>query len=86
MPYKHREDLTVQSIDEETLILDMGSDHIHQLNPTASFIWGMIDGASSVDHLIDMFAARFDVELETARSDVGKVLNQLCDMGLIEGF
>lgn len=84
MQYKQREDLTVQSIDDETLILDLKSDHIHQLNSTASFIWAMVDEMSSVEQLIEEFASHFDVEIDTARSDVGKVLGQLCDVGLIE--
>lgn len=84
MQYKQCEGLTVQSIDDETLILDLKSDHIHQLNTTASFIWGMVDEMSSIEQVIEKYAFHFDVGIETARADVGKVLDQLCDVGLVE--
>ncbi len=83
MTYQKRKGLTIQSIDDETLILDLETDHIHQLNPTASFIWGMIDEAPSVVDLVEAYAAHFDIEIETARVDVLNMLDQLCDMGLI---
>ena len=84
MQYKRREGLTVQSIDDELLILDLEGHHIHQLNATAGFIWEKIDEADSLEHLIEMFSSQYDVGMGTAKSDVEKVLNQLCEMRLVE--
>ena len=41
MRYKQRENLTVQAVEDEILILDLESNQIHQLNSSASFIWGL---------------------------------------------
>lgn len=84
MRYKQRERLTVQAVDEEILILDLESNQIHQLNPSASFIWGLCDGDVSIDQLAEIYAEHFEVEPETARADVKQVTNQLCEMGLLK--
>lgn len=84
MQYRKRENLTVQSVDEETLILDLDSNHIHQLNPTASFIWELCDGKMSVDRLTELFAENYEIDVETARVDVRNVVKQLLDLGLIK--
>lgn len=83
MQYRKRENLTVQSVDEETLILDLDSNHIHQLNPTASFIWELCDGTMSVERLAEVFAGNYEIDIETARVDVGNVIEQLLELGLI---
>lgn len=83
MRYRKRENLTVQSVDEETLILDLDSNHIHQLNPTASFIWKLCDGTMSVERLAELFAEHYEIDAETARVDVGNVIEQLLGLGLI---
>ncbi|MCC6209182.1 MAG: PqqD family protein [Gammaproteobacteria bacterium] len=84
MQYRKRENLTVQSVDEETLILDLDSNHIHQLNPTASFIWELCGGGISVDRLTELFAENYDIDGKTARVDVENVVRQLLDLGLIK--
>ena len=81
--YQQRDGLTVQSIDDETLILDMRSEHIHQLNSSASFIWESVVQAPSLNELVELFASQFGIDLDTARSDVAQVIKQLSDMGLI---
>lgn len=84
MRYRRRTDLTVQSVDEETLILDLNANHIHQLNPTASFIWEQCNSEVSADELAAVFAGHFEVDIETATNDVNTILRQLLDLGLIE--
>ena len=83
MPYKRRTDLTVQSVDDETLILDLNANHIHQLNPTASFIWQQCESEVSADKLADMFAEQFQVDIETATNDVATIIHQLRELGLL---
>lgn len=84
MRYKQRENLTVQAVDEEILILDLESNQIHQLNSSASFIWGLCDGDVSVDQLTEIYAEHYEVEPETARADVKQVTEQLCEIGLLK--
>jgi hypothetical protein len=82
--YRRRDNLTTQPVDEETLILDLESNNIHQLNPTASFIWNQCDGAASMDQVVKMFAANYGIDVEIAQSDVRRIIEQLSELGLIE--
>lgn len=84
MRYKQRENLTVQAVDDEILILDLESSQIHQLNSSASFIWGLCDGEVSLDRLAEIYSEHYEVEPDTARTDVKHVTAQLCEMGLLK--
>jgi hypothetical protein len=84
MRYRRRENLTVQSVDDELLILDLISNQIHQLNPSASFIWNLCDGTVSTDRMTELYAEHYGIEQGTADSDVRNVTGQLCSVGLLE--
>jgi hypothetical protein len=84
MRYKQRENLTVQTVDDEILILDLESNQIHQLNTSASFIWSLCDGEVSMEQLAEIYAEHYEVEAETAKADVQQVTDQLCEMGLLK--
>ena len=83
MRYRQRDNLTVQSVDDETLILDLDGNHIHQLNATASYIWSLCAVAVSMEELIRLFADHYEIEHATAKRDVEIVINQLTEIGLI---
>lgn len=84
MRYKQRENLTVQAVDDETLILDLDSSQIHQLNSSASFIWSLCGEAVSIEQLAQIYAEHFEVEAAIAARDVKNVIDQLGVMGLVE--
>lgn len=84
MRYKQRENLTVQTVDDEILILDLESNQIHQLNSSASFVWALCDGALSLEQLAEIYAEHYEIAPEAARADVKQVTAQLCEMGLLK--
>jgi len=49
-------------------IADM--DSVYTLNETGAFIWEQIDGEKSVGDLIEAVIAEYDIDRETAASDV----------------
>jgi hypothetical protein len=83
MRYCQRDNLTVQSVDDETLILDIDGNQIHQLNSTASFIWESCANTISIEQLTELIVERYGVEAATAKTDVEGVIRQLSAMGLI---
>ena len=70
MVYKQRAGLTIQSVDDEMLILDLSTDKIHQLNPTACFIWSKCDGTSDEKQLAALLSDHYEVDMKTAQRDV----------------
>jgi methyltransferase-like protein len=49
-------------------IADMNS--VYTLNETGAFIWEKIDGKRSVEDIIDALADEYDIDQQTAESDV----------------
>ena len=84
MRYKQCANLTVQSVDDEMLILDINKDQIHQLNPTACFIWSKCDGSHSENDLVKMLVDQYDIDINSAANDVSKVLTELQKLELIK--
>jgi len=72
-----------QSVNDEAFVLDLSSRRAIGLNRTASFIWERIE-SRNVSEISTDFSRAFDVDLETARSDVSIFLADMRDRGLIE--
>jgi len=49
-------------------IADMNS--VYTLNETGAFIWELIDGKKSVEKIINSVTKEYDIDIETATSDV----------------
>ena len=81
---KRRSDLNYRTIDGETLILNRQEGRLHQLNPTASFIWDCCDGNSNLADIVDRLAGAYEVDPNTARKDVEEVLLKLRKSNLLE--
>jgi hypothetical protein len=81
---KRRSDLNVRMVDGETIVLDRSGGFVHQLNQTASYIWDCCDGTSTIAAMSTQLAEAFDVTLETAETDVVRVIDQLRQLNLLE--
>jgi len=80
-----RGDLKARSVDGEMVVLDRRTERIHQLNPTASFIWDRCDGDRTLEQIAGGMMEAFEVDRETAAQDVAATVRQFTDLGLLEG-
>jgi hypothetical protein len=83
---QRRAEVSVRIVDGEVVVLDRRSNLIHQLNPTASYIWDRCDGRSTVAEIASQLAAAFDVDAKTAIQDVATTIMQLHSRGLLESL
>ncbi|MCO6412452.1 MAG: PqqD family protein [Thiogranum sp.] len=84
MPPKIRPDVTVQQVGDESLVLDLESGQIHQLNATAAWILAQCDGSNTIENISRDFAECFSVDAGTAASDVATTIEQLSRVKVIE--
>ena len=56
-------------------IADM--DSVYTLNDTGAFLWEQIDGEKNVKNLIDALISEYDVDYETAESDVFSFIEEM---------
>ena len=81
---KPRADLAVESADGELIILDKGGGEVHQLNQTAALIWGGLSEGLPLDQIAVQLAGTFEIEQETAISDVKSAVAQFVELGLLD--
>ncbi len=82
--YRKRSDITAQTVDDETLLLDVAGNNIHQLNATATLVWEHCTGDADADQLVAVILEHYSVEPALARTDVQNILDQLLSLNLIE--
>lgn len=81
---RRRSDLSVRVLAGEAVVLDRRAERIHQLNPTASYIWHRCDGMSTVAEIARQVTQAYDVDAGTAERDVLASIQQLNELGLLE--
>lgn len=68
---------------DEFLLYDREADCVHVLNGTAREIFLLFDGTRSIEQVATVFAERFGLEPEQARSDVEDTMARLRELGVI---
>ena len=68
------------------VILDMSNQkehQIHELSLEASFIWKKCDGLQSIESIANDLSSEFDVDIDSAMTDVQSFLNEMKTLQLI---
>ena len=71
-----REDLTTVELDGEIVIYDERTDEIHHLNPTASVVFSLCDGRSTVREMARDIAQAFGAEADQVEREVRALLRE----------
>lgn len=75
--------LSVQFRRESGRFLAIGYEHTIELSETAAFICRQVDGRLSIAAIAAIVAAEYAIEESTALEDVGSLLADLSDYGLV---
>jgi Coenzyme PQQ synthesis protein D (PqqD) len=76
--------VTVQHVGDESLVLDLDSGQIHQLNATAAWILTRCNGENSIETIVRDFAEQFALDDEIAATDVAGTIDQLTQLNVID--
>jgi hypothetical protein len=80
---KPRPDLAIENADGELIVLDKAAGKVHQFNSSASFVWDCLSDGLAIDEIALMLSEAFDLEPETALSDVQAALAQFEGLALV---
>ena len=83
---QRRPDVTYRTIDGETVILNRQEGHLHQLNPTATFIWNCCDGILKIDEIAERLANAYEIDSITGRQDVEGIVTKLRSLNLLQTY
>ncbi len=81
---KVRGDLTVVELDGEAVIYDEESGDLHHLNPTATIVFGLCDGAATMREMAGDISGAFGVPLDQVEPQVRALVRQLRSAKLLE--
>jgi hypothetical protein len=81
---QRRSDLNFRDVEGETVILDRRGGFVRQLNQTASFIWALCDGTSTIDDIVNHLLEAYEVNSRTALNDVKGIVAELSRLNLLE--
>lgn len=67
----------------EAVIISPAENVIRMLNPTGSRIWELADGSRTVDEIVEILVAEYDVDAARAQQKTLDLLGELDAKGLI---
>jgi hypothetical protein len=76
--------LAWREIQGKVVIISPADSVIHQLNPTASFIWQRANGTRTPAEIAALLADRYAVSPAQAEADAAELLAQLSEKRLLE--
>jgi PqqD family protein of HPr-rel-A system len=77
------EAVTTEFLEPEAVLYDARTGDVHRLNASASAVWLLLDGETTVDDLAAELAEIFDVQLEQVEQAVHATLADLAARGLL---
>jgi hypothetical protein len=70
-------------VDDEIIIMRLDNGELLSLIGTAATVWRLIDGSRDRDALVTALGAEFDADEQLITRDVGELLHQLKEAGLV---
>lgn len=73
------------SIDDETIIMDLGNAEFFSLNATAGSVWRAINGERDRDMVLELIAREYDAAPSDIADEVDQLLARLREAGFVDG-
>jgi len=70
-------------VDDEIILMRLDSGELLSLTETAAALWRLIDGSRDRDALVTALGAEFDADEQLIARDVGELLHNLKEAGLV---
>lgn len=89
MVYRHAADLVTRKVGDEAVVVPVRNrvgdlESVFTLNPTALRIWNLLDGTTPLAPIVDAICNEYEVERETAATDVAQLVQSLEEAQLVE--
>ena len=87
--YRCRDDLVTREIVGETIVVPITGEladlqQVYSLNTTGAFVWGRLDGTTSLEVIHQALTRQFKVGKKAAWADLVELVADLAQAGLIE--
>ncbi|MEO5809582.1 MAG: PqqD family protein [Sphingomicrobium sp.] len=82
--YKRSQSTMFSEVGEDVVALHVERGFCYGMENVTSTVWKLLDRPQGLDSLCAELVDRFDVSPEACRSEVGRLLDQLRDEGLVD--
>jgi PqqD family protein of HPr-rel-A system len=82
---KVRDDIAAAELDGEAVLYDERTGELHHLNPTATIIFSMCDGTSTIREMSGEISGAFGMASDEVERQVRVLLRQFRKGGLLNG-
>lgn len=72
-----------REVGDETVLVDLENELYYSLNTTGALVWSRLISGNTLPEIIDETAERHGLTPQTARQDVGTLVDQLLSAGLL---
>lgn len=79
-----KDDISLISVEDDALLLDVASRCYYELNEPALFLLKLLEGGCLKEQLSTAMFAAYNVDTETAASDIGLFIAELSRLDLLE--
>ena len=82
--YRVAKHVAARRLDDTTIVAELTDGAYFELDPVGSLIWQELASGANVDDLVARVTEVFEVDADTARSDLLAFLADLIERGLVE--
>lgn len=79
-----KSDIVFTSLDDELLAIDSQAGYCYSMNDIAGEVWEMLSEPTTLKALVSRLCDEFEVDGETCRREIGTLLDNFLEAGLIE--
>jgi hypothetical protein len=77
------DDVIFQILDDEVVLLNIASSQYYGLDPLGAEVWKLLLEHRSTGVVVERLCAKYQVDPDTARSDLGALIQSLNQAGLV---
>ncbi len=76
-------DVIASEMEDELVMMSMENNAYYGLNSVGRKIWELLESEKTLSSLCDQLMDKYDVDIETCRKDVSKLIVKLEQVGLV---
>jgi hypothetical protein len=81
--FRPQPDVVSRRLDDRTVLVNLRTNRIFELNPTGARFWELLGEGSSESQIVEGLVAEFEVPREQLEREVRGLIDSLLDEGLI---
>ncbi len=78
------DDVLLRELDGEAVILHLGNESYYGLNESGTRMWQVLTSGITLQEALDQLIDEFDVDADTLKTDIGRLVSELLVHKMVE--